>query len=44
MEIFTATYPGILDPERLETSTIAGALLVVAGVMLGALGSRSTAD
>jgi drug/metabolite transporter (DMT)-like permease len=44
MEIFTATYPGILDPERLETSTIAGALLVVAGVMLGALGSRSKAD
>jgi len=43
MGVFTSLWPGILEPERLEASTVAGALLVVAGVMLGALGSRSTA-
>ena len=44
MELFTSHFPGILAPERLDTATIAGALLVVTGVMLGALGSRPAAE
>ena len=42
MVCLTATFPGLLEPEQLESETIAGALMVVAGVMLGALGNRST--
>ena len=43
MGLFTSLLPGILEPEQLEAATVTGGLLVVAGVMLGALGSRSTA-
>ena len=39
MGLLTVVFPGVLAPEQLNAASMAGAVLVVAGSALGALGS-----
>ena len=41
MSLFTAAWPGIVHPERLNSLSIFGALIVVCGSTLTALGGRA---